>query len=151
MIDPVTITTTATAIAAVIFNKAIEKSGENLGEAVFNKIGQIVSAVRDKFKGVGMERVLTQVQDNPTEPNQKFFQQALEMQMISDSTFANKLVELKEQLEKMASGRQIMASRLELEGDLTAGDMKQIGGQQQEMLTNVKAINIDLGNLTQEN
>jgi hypothetical protein len=28
MIDPMTITTTATAIAAVIFNKAIEKGGD---------------------------------------------------------------------------------------------------------------------------
>lgn len=51
MIDPVTITTTATAIAAVIFSKATEKSGEKLGQAVFNKIGQIISAVQGKFKG----------------------------------------------------------------------------------------------------
>ena len=29
--------------------------------------------------------------------------------------------------------------------------MKQKGGQHQEMLTNIKAKNIDLGNLTQEN
>jgi hypothetical protein len=151
MIDPATITATATAIATVIFNKAIEKGGENLGEAVSNKIAQIVSVVRNKFKSIGMEGVLTQAQDNPTEPNQKFFQQALEMQMTSDSDFVKKLVELKEQLEKMAGGRQIMASGLELEGDLKAKDMKQKGGQHQEMLTNVKAKNIDLGNLTQEN
>ncbi|NJR47276.1 MAG: hypothetical protein HC775_16855 [Hyellaceae cyanobacterium CSU_1_1] len=45
MLDPATITATATAIAAVIFNKAIEKGGENLGEAAYNKIGQIVSAI----------------------------------------------------------------------------------------------------------
>lgn len=151
MIDPATITATATAIAAVIFKKAIEKGGENLGEAISNKIGQIVSVVRNKFKSIGMEGVLTQAQDNPTEPNQKFFQQALEMQMTSDSDFVKKLVELKEQLEKMEGGRQIMASGLELEGDLKAKDMKQKGGQHQEMLTNVKAKNIDLGNLTQEN
>jgi hypothetical protein len=151
MIDPATITATATAIAAVIFNKAIEKGGENLGEAVSKKIGQIVSVVRNKFKSIGMEGVLTQAQDNPTEPNQKFFQQALEMQMTSDSDFVKKLVELKEQLEKLEGSRQIMASGLELEGDLKAQDMKQKGGQYQEMLTNIKAKNIDLGNLTQEN
>ncbi|WP_255413976.1 hypothetical protein [Pleurocapsa sp. CCALA 161] len=40
MIDPITITTTATAIAAVIFNKAIKKSGENLGGAISKKISQ---------------------------------------------------------------------------------------------------------------
>ena len=92
MIDPATITATAIAIATVIFTKAIERGGENLGEAVSNKIGQIVSVVRDKFKSIGMEGVLTQAQDNPTEPNQKFFQQALEMQMTSDSDFAEKIL-----------------------------------------------------------
>ncbi|MGL4879485.1 MAG: hypothetical protein ACRC8K_00285, partial [Waterburya sp.] len=71
--------------------------------------------------------------------------------MEDDQDFAKKLVELKEQLEKMEGGRQIMASGLELEGDLKAQDMKQKGGQHQEMLTNVKAKNIDVGNLTQEN
>ena len=35
------ITLTATAIASLIFSKALEKGGEQLGEAVFNKIGQI--------------------------------------------------------------------------------------------------------------
>lgn len=117
MVEPVTLTATATAIATILFNKALEKGGENLGEAVFNKISHIVSAVRDKFKSIGMEGVLTQAQDNPTEPNQKFFQQALEMQMTSDSEFANKLLELKQQLEKLRGGRQIMASGLEIEGD----------------------------------
>ena len=144
------ITLTATAIANLIFSKALEKGGEHLGEAVFNKIGQIVSAVRDKFKSIGMERVLTQAQDNPTEPNQKFFQQALKMQMASDSDFANQLVKLKQQLEKLEGGRQIMASGLELK-DFKAKDMKQKGAEHQEMLTNVKGENIELGNLTQEN
>ncbi|MGB5637209.1 MAG: hypothetical protein WBM86_31105 [Waterburya sp.] len=147
--EPLSIT--ASAIATLIFSKALEKGGEQLGEAVFKKIGQIVSAVRDKFKGIGMEGVLTQAQDNPNEPNQKFFQQALEMQMTSDSEFANKLIELKEQLENLEGGRQIMASGVELEGNLKAKDMKQKGGKSQEMLTDVKAKNIDLGNLTQEN
>ncbi len=40
MIDPATITATATAIAAVIFNKAIEQSGREVGKAVTDKIGQ---------------------------------------------------------------------------------------------------------------
>lgn len=42
MIDPSSITATATAIAAVLFNKAIKKGGEDLGEAVFRKVGQII-------------------------------------------------------------------------------------------------------------
>lgn len=151
MIEPATITATATLIATTIFTKALERGGENLGEAVSNKITQIINTIRNKFKSIGMEGALTQAQVNPTEPNQKFFQQALEMQMTSDLEFAKKLVELKEQLEELEGSRQIMATGIELEGDLKAQDMKQKGGKHQEMLTNIKAQNIDLGNLTQEN
>lgn len=150
MIDPATITATATAIAAVIFNKAIEKGGENLGEAVSNKIGQIISAVRDKFKGVGMEGALPQAVTNPSEESKNLFQQVLTMQMNSDPKFAEKLIELKEQLEKLEGGRQIMASGLKLK-NFKAQDMKQKGAAYQEMLTDVEGENIELGNLTQEN
>lgn len=150
MIDPATITATATAIAVVIFNKAIEKGGENLGEAVSNKIGQIVTAVRNKFKGVGMEGALPQAGTNPTEESKNLFQQVLTMQMNSDPKFAEKLIELKEQLEKLEGGRQTMASGLKLK-DFKAQDMKQKGAAYQEMLTDVEGENIELGNLTQEN
>jgi hypothetical protein len=71
--------------------------------------------------------------------------------MEEGEDFAKKLIELIKQLEKMEGGRQIMASGLELEGDLRAQDMMQKGGQSQEMLTSVKAKNINLGNLIQEN
>jgi len=150
MLDPATINATAVAITSVIFTKALEKSAENLGEAVCNKIGLIICVIRDKFKTTGMEGVLTQVQENSTEPNWKFFQQALEMQMTSDSDFANQLVKLKQQLEKLEGGRQVMASELELK-DFKAKDMKQKGAVYQEMLTNVKGENVEFGNLTQEN
>lgn len=151
MLDPATITATATAIAAVIFNKAIEKSGENLGEAVSNKIGQLLNLIREKFQQERVEGKLLKAQEDPSEKNKDRFKQELAELMEDDEDFANKLVELKKQLEKMEGGRQIMASGLELEGDFKAQDMKQKSGQHQEMLTNVKAKNIDLGNLTQKN
>jgi hypothetical protein len=151
MIDPITITTTATAIAAVIFNKAIEKGGENLGEAVFNKNVQLLNFIRDKFQQERVEGKFLKAQEDPFKKNQDRFKQELAELMEDDEDFAKKLVELKEQLEKIAGSRQIMANGLELEGDLKAQDMRQKGGRQQEMLTNVKAKNINLGNLTQEN
>ncbi|MCL2934208.1 MAG: hypothetical protein MGG11_18775 [Trichodesmium sp. MAG_R03] len=49
MIDVATITATATAISAVILNKAIEKGGENFGDTVSNKIGQMLNFIRDKY------------------------------------------------------------------------------------------------------
>lgn len=146
----VTLTTAATAIATVIFNKAIEKGGENLGQEVSNKIGQLRKLIRDKFQQEGVEGKLLKAQDDPSEKNQDKFKRELAEVMEEDEDFAKKLIELIKQLEKMEGGRQIMASGLELEGDLKAQDMKQKGGQNQEMLTSVKAKNIDLGNLTQE-
>lgn len=137
MIDPITITTTETAIAAVIFNKAIEKGGENLGEAVSNKIGQIISAVRNKFKGVGMERVLTQAQNNPTKPNQKFFQQALEMQMTSDSEFANKLKIMIDEIKSDEKANTIFFKDMNIQGSAKLGkiDLKSKRGNM-EAVTN---------------
>ena len=70
--------------------------------------------------------------------------------MNSDPEFAEKLIKLKEQLEKLEGGRQIMASGVKLK-DFKAKDMKQKGAAYQEMLTNVEGENIELGNLTQEN
>ncbi len=93
MVEPVTvITATATAIATLIGKKAVEKLGESLGSEVSKKIGEIVSTVRAKFKKIGMEGVLTQVETNPTQPNRQFFQQALEMQMGADTEFAETLI-----------------------------------------------------------
>ncbi len=50
MIDVASITATASVVSAVILNKAIEKGGENFGDTVSNKIGQIINFIRDKFK-----------------------------------------------------------------------------------------------------
>ena len=151
MIDPATITATVTAISAVIFNKAIEKGGENLGEAVSNKIGELLNFVRAKFQKEGVEGKLLKAQEDPSEKNKDRFKRELTELMEDDDDFAKKLVELKEKLDNLEGGRQIMASGIELEGDLKAKDMKQKGGQHQEILTNIKAKNIDLGNLSQEN
>jgi len=124
MIDPGTIAATANAIAAVIFNKAIEKGGENLGEAVFNKVGQIVSTVRDKLKGIGMAGVLVQAQENPTEPNQQFFQQALEMQMTNDDDFANKLKALIDEIKSDEKASTIFFKGMKIKGSAELGDLE---------------------------
>lgn len=151
MIEPVTITATANVIATIIFNKAIEKGGENLGEAVSNKIGELLDFVGGKFKQEGVEGKLLKAKKDPSEKNKDRFKRELTELMEYDEDFAKKLVKLKEQLENLEGSRQIMASGIQLEGDLKAKDMKQEGGQNQEMLTNIKAKNIELGNLTQEN
>ena len=69
--EPVTLT--AGTIASLIFSKALEKGGEQLGEAVSDKIGQLLKVIREKFKSKGMEGILTQAQDNPIETNKSVF------------------------------------------------------------------------------
>ncbi len=149
------ITLTATAIATLIFSKALEKAGEQLGEGVSNKIRELLSVIRKKFQQEGVEGKLTKAQEEPNEKNKSRFEQELTYQMEDDETFAKQLKELVEQIkagdEKVS---QIILSEIELSGDLKAQDINQkathSGTVEQEMLKQVKAQNIDVGNLNQE-
>ena len=149
------ITLTATAIATLIFSKALEKGGEQLGKAVSDKIGKLLNLIREKFQKEGVERKLTKAQEEPNEKNKKRFERELAEQMEDDEAFAKKLKELVEQIkaedEKVS---QIILSEIELTGDLKAQDISQKATRssavEQEMLKQVKAQNIDVGNLSQE-
>lgn len=46
--EPVTLTTVATAIATIFFTKAIEKSGENLGQVLSDKTQNLVARLKGK-------------------------------------------------------------------------------------------------------
>lgn len=153
MIDPATITATATVIATVIFTKAIEKGGENLGEAVSNKIGQIVTIVRNKFKGVGMERVLTQAEDNPTEANQKFFQQALEMQMTSDNDFASKLKALIDEIKSDEKASTTFFKGMNIKGSAELGEleMESKEGNMEAVVDSEIGGDFKMGNISMKN
>ena len=153
MIDPATITATATAIVAVIFNKAIEKGGENLGEAVFNKASQIVSTVRDKFRGIGMEGVLTQARENTTEPNQQFFQQALEMQMTNDDDFANKLKALIDEIKSDEKASAIFFKGMNIKGSAELGDleMESKDGNMEAVVDSEIGGDFKMGNISMKN
>jgi len=78
----------------------------------------------------------------------------LAAQMEEDAGFAAELKDLLAQLESAGVVRQAMASSIELTGDFEAEDMVQEASRgslvEQEMLTDVKAQNIRLGNLSQE-
>jgi len=102
-----------------------------------------------------MEGLLTLAETQPSEANTSLVQAALVSQMEGDGEFATQLQELLSQLQAAGVVRQVMASGIEVAGDLELGDMSQKasrgGSVDQEMLTNVKvAQNIQLGNLSQE-
>ena len=146
---------TASAIATLILSKALEKGGEQLGEAVSNKIGKLLNLIRTKFQTEGIEGKFTKAQEEPNEKNKKRFEQELAYQMEDDRAFAKQLKELVEQIKaEDEKVRQIILSEIELTGNLKAQGIRQeatrSGAVEQEMLKKVKAQNIDVGNLSQE-
>ena len=149
------ITLTATAIATLIFSKALEKGGEKLVTAISGKIGQLLNLIRKKFQQEGVEGKLTKAQEEPNEKNKSRFERELAEQMEDDEAFAKQLKELVEQIKaEDEKVRQIILSEIELTGNLKAQGIRQeatcSGAVEQEMLKKVKAQNIDVGNLSQE-
>jgi uncharacterized protein YjbI with pentapeptide repeats len=88
----------ASSIVPLIANKALEKGGEKLGESAYNKINQMITAIRNKFKKVGREGILIDVEAEPSEENQSELKTTLEEQMNNDYDFAEQLREFVKQL-----------------------------------------------------
>jgi hypothetical protein len=146
---------TAAAIASIIFSEAFKEGGKALGQGVAHTFAQLVNTIRSKFQAHSLEGILTQAENQPTETNRAIFQTVLQSQIDGDSAFANQLQQLVEQLQAQDQGvRQVILSGIEASGDVTAKDITQKatrdGSVDQEMLTQVKANNINVGNLNQE-
>ncbi|MEH2225798.1 MAG: hypothetical protein V7L03_22085 [Nostoc sp.] len=151
MVEPLT----AAVIVSLFFSEAIKEGGKALGKGAADTFAQLVNTIQEKFKAHSIAGILTQVQNQPTEPNKAIFQSVLQTQIDADEAFAQKLKELVEQLQAQdESIRQVVLSEIELTGDLKAKDISQKaardGSVSQEMLKGVKAANIDVGNLNQE-
>ena len=148
------ITVVAATIATLFFSEAAKEGGKSLGAGASKLVSQFITTVRNRFKATGAERLLTRAEKQPTEANMNSVQAELVAQMEEDGEFANQLQELLAQMEAAGVVRQVMASGIEVVGDLEAEDMSQKasrgGSVEQEILTNVKAQNIRLGNLSQE-
>ncbi|MDJ0897492.1 MAG: hypothetical protein QNJ55_01690 [Xenococcus sp. MO_188.B8] len=144
-----------TTIATLVFSKALEKGSEQLGEAISDKIGQLINLIRERFKQQGMEGALVQAENNPTEDNKKFFQQVLERQMRSDSEFAHKLKILMNELESNEQVHHIFFKGVNVKGDAEIGDVEQTatggGSVTQEAFTEVEiGGNLKIGNFKQQ-
>jgi len=151
MVEPLT----AAVIVSLFFSEAIKEGGKTLTKGVADTFAQLVNTIREKFRTEGTEGLLTRAQNQPTEANKTKLQDELQTQMEGDEEFANKLKSLVEQLQAQDERiRQVVLSEIEVSGDLKAKDISQktarAGSVEQEMLKQVKASNIDLGNLNQE-
>jgi hypothetical protein len=50
--EPITLTTVATAIATIFFTKVLEKSGENLGQVLSDKTQNLVARLKGKSDNI---------------------------------------------------------------------------------------------------
>jgi hypothetical protein len=138
----------------VIF-KVFEKSGEKLGEAVASKIGQLISLIREKFRAKGVEGILTQAEESPTEANKKMFQTILEMQISQDEVFANLLKALVDEVKSDREVNQIFLKDIDISGSAEIGDISQIATSarsvNQEAATSLKISgDLKIGNVEQK-
>ena len=151
--EPVTLT--AGEIATLIFSKALEKGGEQLGEAISDKIGQLLNLIREKFQKQGVEGKLTKAQEDPSEKNKSRFEQELTYQMEDDEAFSQKLKTLMDELKSDEQVNQIFFKGVNVKGSAEIGDVEQTttrgGSVIQEALTGVQVgKELKIGNVKQQ-
>jgi hypothetical protein len=150
-VEPVTLAVT---VATLFFSEALKEGGNTLGKNASELVGRFIQTVRGKFKEAGTEGLLNRAENNPTQRHLDTVQDELATQMEEDEGYAAQLQQLVDQLNTAGIVRQVMASGLEVEDTLQAQNMTQTaaGGTdvEQEMLVDVKAKTIHLGDMKQE-
>lgn len=152
MVEPLT----GAVIVSLFFSEAIKEGGKFAVKGVADTFAKLVNTIRQKLTTEGMEGLLIRAEKDPTEKNKTKLQDELQEYINADATFANQLKLLVEELKTQDPKiRQVILSGIELTGDLQAQNITQktsgsSGSVDQEMLTNIKANNINVGNLNQE-
>lgn len=149
--EPVTL---SIAVATLFFSEALKEGGKAFGKGSAGTVDQLFSKVRQKFQKAGTTGVLARAEQQPTESNIESVKRELVAQVEEDQVYANQLRELMVRLEQAGVVRQMMASGIDIDGELEVESMRQTatrgGDVQQEMLTNMKAKSIKLGDVSQE-
>ena len=152
MVEPLT----GAVIVSLSFSEAIKEGGKFAVKGVADTFAKLVSTIRQKLTTEGMEGLLIRAEKDPTEKNKLQLQDELQEYINADEIFANQLKLLVEELKTQDPKiRQVILSGIELTGDLQAQNITQktsgsSGSVDQAMLTNIKANNIIIGDLTQE-
>ena len=124
--DPADIKATVSVITTLVFSKAMQKGGEHLGEAVSDKICQLLSLIRDKLQKEGVEGILTEAQEDPSEINKLIFERKLTEQMEDDAVFAEKMKALMNELNEQAD--QVLFKDIQVKGNIKIEDVHFAGG-----------------------
>ena len=152
MVEPLT----GAVIVSLSFSEAIKEGGKFAVKGVADTFTKLVSTIRQKLTTEGMEGLLIRAEKDPNEKNKLQLQDELQEYINADKIFANQLKLLVEELKTQDPKiRQVILSGIELTGDLQAQNITQktsgsSGSVDQAMLTNIKANNIIIGDLTQE-
>jgi hypothetical protein len=152
MVEPLT----GAVIVSLSFSEAIKEGGKFAVKGVADTFAKLVSTIRQKLTTEGMEGLLIRAEKDPNEKNKLQLQDELQEYINADEIFANQLKLLVEELKTQDPKiRQVILSGIELTGDLQAQNITQktsgsSGSVDQAMLTNIKANNIIIGDLTQE-
>lgn len=149
MTDPITAATIATLAASKFVESGAGEAGKRLIENLWTAIVQRFQH-DDRAK-----RTLAAVETEKSPEAVKKLEFYLDDEMATAPEFATLLKQLVQEIRaQQPAARQEMATNLELEGDLTAKEMAQRSGTgkpiEQTMLKDVKARNINLGNLSQD-
>ncbi len=152
MVEPLT----GAVIVSLFFSEAIKEGGKFAVKGVADTFAKLVSTIRQKLTTEGMEGLLIRAEKDPNEKNKLQLQDELQEYINADEIFANQLKLLVEELKTQDPKiRQVILSGIELTGDLQAQNITQktsgsSGSVDQAMLTNIKANNIIINDLTQE-
>ncbi|NJM17321.1 MAG: hypothetical protein HC907_00595 [Richelia sp. SM1_7_0] len=146
---------TASAIASLIFSKALEKGGEQLGKGISDQIAQLYNLIRDKFHKEGVEGKFTKVQEDPSQKNKNRFERELAEQMEDDEAFSKKLKALMHELKSDEQIKHIFFKGNKIKGDAEIGDVEQIttrgGSVTEEAVTEVEVGgNFKIGEVKQQ-
>jgi hypothetical protein len=151
--------TTAAMIASLIFSKALERGGTQLGEkladAASQKVGQLFNIIQAKFQKEGVEGKLTKAQEDPSDKNKERFERELAELMEDDEAFAEQLRNMINELEADQRVRQIFFKDINVKGDAEVGDIEQTATRDvsvnQEAVTSVEVGgNLKIGNVKQK-
>lgn len=148
------IATIVATVTTLIFSEAFKEGGKALGKGAADKVGQLVTTIRQRFKASGTEGLLTRAEQQLTASNIATVNAELITQMNDDKNLVRHLESLLQQLEAIGVTRQVMVSSIKAASLEVAGDMSQktskggtqIMGADLEIDEDVKFS----GNLTQE-
>ncbi|MEG4215370.1 hypothetical protein QUA27_04030 [Microcoleus sp. Pol14C6] len=158
MVDPVSVV--AGIATTVILPKVLDTFGANIGEAAWEKSGEVIQATREfvqtKLQATGTAGLLARAEANPTEANVQVLEAELVSQMEEDREFAARLTELVNQIQSQSPAVQVILDKLRIRGKLDIGNITQIKEGQtsaKQLLGRDWQVGSDakVGDITQEN